>query len=230
MTIPASLNDALAPVTVVVGHYGAGKTNFCMNLARDAAAEGRAVTVVDLDIVNPYFRASERRAELESWGVTLVAPVFAEAGTSLDVPSLTGGIAPSIEGAREGDLVIVDVGGDDAGSTALGRFQRLIDTHGYALLYVANACRNLVAEPEEGLGNLREIEAACRLRATALVNNTHLKDATDAATIERGIVYTRELAALAELPLACTTHPTSLGNLKIDDPYPVDAIVRNPWE
>lgn len=79
--MPASLESVLAPITIVAGHYGAGKTNFSVNFALDLVEAGREVTLVDLDIVNPYFRASEQRALLESAGVCLVAPVFSEAGT-----------------------------------------------------------------------------------------------------------------------------------------------------
>ena len=111
--MPASLESALAPITIVAGHYGAGKTNFSVNLALDLVEAGREVTLVDLDIVNPYFRASEQRALLESAGAHLVAPVFSEAGTSLDVPSLTGAIMPTLEDASEEHPVIVDLGGDD---------------------------------------------------------------------------------------------------------------------
>ena len=112
MRLPAELERHVRPLTVVVGHYGAGKTNFAVNLAIDLAEAGYAVSVIDLDVVNPYFRASEQRAVLEAHGVRLVAPVFAEAGTSLDVPSLTGQIAPAMQGAGEGSFVIVDAGGD----------------------------------------------------------------------------------------------------------------------
>ena len=90
---------ALAPVTVVVGHYGVGKTNFALNLALDAAAAGYEVTLADMDVVNPYFRSSEYASLLEEAGVRLIAPVFGGAGTSLDVPSLTGAVVPAIEAA-----------------------------------------------------------------------------------------------------------------------------------
>lgn len=95
----ARIPFALAPVTVVVGHYGVGKTNFALNLALDAAAEGCAVTLADMDVVNPYFRSSEYAALLEDHGVRLVAPVFARAGTGLDVPSLTGAVVPAVQAA-----------------------------------------------------------------------------------------------------------------------------------
>ena len=228
--IPKSLLNALRPVTVVVGHYGAGKTNFTVNLAIDLAADGRAVTVVDLDIVNPYFRASEQRAQLEEAGVRLIVPIFAEFGTSLDVPSLTGQIDPAIRDAGESDVVLIDAGGDDVGATALGRYSQAIRAREYAMLYVANRFRNLVADPHDALENLREIEAASHLRATSLVNNSHLKDATDAQALAEGAVYADELAKLSGLPLVCATYPRSLALEALKDAYPVAARVRNPWE
>ena len=89
----ARLPFPLAPVTVVTGHYGVGKTNFALNLALDAAAAGYRATLADMDVVNPYFRSNEYRDLLEEAGVRLIAPVFGHAGTSLDVPSVTGELA-----------------------------------------------------------------------------------------------------------------------------------------
>ena len=228
--IPKTLMEALQPITVVVGHYGAGKTNFSVNLAVDLAQAGRDVTLIDLDIVNPYFRATEQRVLLEQRGVGLVAPVFSEAGTSLDVPSLTGRITPAIQDAREDAYVVIDAGGDDVGATALGRFSRDIVARGYAMLYVANRFRNLVQDPADALQNLREIEVASRLRATALVNNSHLKGDTTAQVVESGIAYASDLSQLAELPVACTTVPQGLDAQGHDDWYPVEPFVKSPWE
>ena len=228
--IPRMLQEALRPVTVVVGHYGAGKTNFSVNLALDLVVAGNEVTLIDLDVVNPYFRATEQRSLLEAHGVGLVAPVFSEAGTSLDVPSLTGRISPAIQDADEGRCVVIDAGGDDVGATALGRFARDVARHDYAMLYVANRFRNLVQDPQDALGNLREIEFASHLKATAVVNNSHLKDATSADTVEAGFAYAKEVAELAGLPLACTTVPPSVDAAAFDDAYRVQPLVKNPWE
>ena len=79
------------PITVICGHYGCGKTNLALNLALEAAGDGPAtqgttVTLVDLYIVNPYFRSSDYAAILKNKGVRLIAPVFA--GTTLDTPTL----------------------------------------------------------------------------------------------------------------------------------------------
>ena len=166
---------SLAPVTVIVGHYGVGKTNLALNLAIDAAQAGYEVVLADLDVVNPYFRSSEYRGALEAAGARLVAPVFSEAGTSLDVPSLTGGVAAAIaeayaRAAEPGAppfRLIIDVGGDDAGATALGRFSAAIAAGPHALWYVVNPYRSLTPGAAEALAVLGEVEAKARLRATA---------------------------------------------------------------
>lgn len=110
---------ALAPVTVVTGHYGVGKTNLSLNLAYDAAACGAQVTLVDLDVVNPYFRSSDHADALAAQGVRLIAPVFAGKGSNLDVPSLTGAIAPAIEEAYAAARQAAC--GDEAGPAADAR-------------------------------------------------------------------------------------------------------------
>ena len=122
-----------APVVVVCGHYGVGKTNLALNLALDAADAGRAVTVIDLDVVNPFFRSSDYRTLLDERGIRCIAPIFA--GTNVDGPSLSGHHRAGHRGggARVGSrgderpLVLVDAGGDDVGATALGRFARTVE-------------------------------------------------------------------------------------------------------
>lgn len=237
--IPAPLARALAPVTVVCGHYGAGKTNFSVNLAMDLAADGRAVSLIDLDIVNPYFRASEQRSLVESAGVRLVAPVFSEAGTSLDVPSLTGAIAPAIEGAGQDDIVIIDLGGDDVGAGSIGRFSHIVAQRDYAMLYVLNRHRNLMATPGDAVENLHEIERATRFAATGLVDNAHLKELTDVAALVDEVGYADAVSLATGLPLVAKTVPGQLAgaeSLPFENAggetlvYPVRLYVKNPWE
>lgn len=241
MTAPAWA--PAAPVLVITGHYGVGKTNLALNLALDAAARGLEVTVVDLDVVNPFFRSSDYRALLDEAGVRTIAPVFA--GTNLDGPSLSGTILPAIEQARagEGRLLIVDAGGDDVGATALGRFARTVEQAPYEMLYVVNRNRNLTQEPAEAVEVLREIEAKSHLRATCVVNNTHLQHDTDAQVVEQGLPFAQAVAQAAGLPLACTTVPAAAARQVADREtthrapngdrqtyYPVQVYVRTPWE
>lgn len=235
---PGELPFQLSPVTVVVGHYGVGKTNLSLNLALDAAARGKHVVLADLDVVNPYFRSSDYTALLEERGVRMVAPVMA--GTTLDSPSLSNQVTTEIERAQRGEcLLIIDAGGDDVGATALGRFARFVQAEPYEMLYVVNRSRNLTQEPSEAVEVLREVEAKARLAATAVVNNTNLKQDTDEATIQAGIEYAQEVALSAGLPLAFTTVPpgyTDRKSTRIDPNggqqtlYPVQVYVRTPWE
>ena len=213
-------------LTIITGHYGSGKTTFALNLALDLAAAGQKVTIVDLDIVNPYFRTEDHRAMLEAHGVAVVSPPYAN--TNLDLPGLSAQIYGAFE--QEGN-VILDVGGDDAGATALGRFHRQIEQRGYEMLCVINARRNLTAEPEQAAELLRDIEQASRLKTTALVNNTHLKQLTEPQTVLASLPFAAEVGRLTGLPVRYTTAPKALAAQLSEVPnlYPVEPFVLTPW-
>jgi hypothetical protein len=220
--------------TVITGHYGCGKTNLALNLALDLADAHDEVMLVDLDIVNPYFRSSDYAAMLERHGVRVISPTFA--GTTLDTPSLSGAIYSAFDTAG---AVIFDVGGDDVGATALGMFAKEIRVIDHSLLYVINRYRNLTGTPAEAAALLPEIEHASHLTATGVVNNSHLRDETTAQTVLDSLAFARDTAALLTLPLVCTTVPERLAGEFSTDPeaathvenaYPIQIHVRTPWE
>ena len=190
-------------ITVICGHYGCGKTNLTLNLALEAAAAGEKVTVADLDIVNPYFRSSEYGGLLEDHGVRLIAPVFA--GTTLDTPTLPPELYSLFE--PEAGRVFIDAGGDDAGVTALGGMHALLEEAGYDMLYVINRYRVLSQTPEEAAALLGEIQAASRLQATALVNNSHLGVETKRQDLLDALEFAKRTAELTGLPLLYSTAP-----------------------
>lgn len=249
---PYQLPDTLFPlsaITVVAGHYGVGKTNFALNLAYDAQRSGKDTTLIDLDIVNPYFRSSDYKSFLEKAGIRVITPVYA--GSTLDSPSLSGAIYPALEGASEASPVIIDVGGDDVGATALGRFADTIRAQTYRMIYVVNAYRNMTQTPEEAVELLREIEEQSGLKAEGVVNNSHLKSETDSAVIEASLDYAQKVTSLLGLPLIATTIPTVvmegealdgdedddaprssvlLSTRRLYSPYFVQVYVRTPWE
>ena len=212
-------------VTVVCGHYGTGKTNLSINLAIECARCGEDVTLIDLDIVNPYFRSADYADILTKEGVRVIGPNFAN--TNLDTPSLPGAISGYIE---MGERVIVDVGGDDAGATALGVYSRGIMEAKPEVIYVVNRYRSLTTQPAEAVEILREIETTARIKATAIVNNSHLKQSTDARTIEESIPFAEEVARMTGLPLLFTTAPRDVHLYNIEKIHPIDIYVRTPWE
>ncbi|MEF9925492.1 MAG: ParA family protein, partial [Raoultibacter sp.] len=207
------------------------------------------VTLIDLDVVNPYFRSSEYAAVLDQAGVCLISPVFA--GSTLDSPSVSGKVSAAIDNAVRAcapaapttpnaptGFLIIDAGGDDVGATALGRFASQIAACPYALFYVINAYRNLTQQPADAAAVLAEIQAKSQLRATGIINNSHLQSETTQRTILDAEAFATTTAALLALPLVCTTVPNSLVERKNspfscgDDSqnvYPVKVLVRAPW-
>lgn len=214
-------------MTVICGHYGAGKTNFAINCAIDAAKNGKSVTIVDMDIVNPFFTTSEYADVLQKEGVKVISPSFAM--TNLDIPALPASMYSIFD---TDDEVILDAGGDDVGATILGRFSRNIVERGYEMLYVTNMYRPMTSDPEDSVGILREIESACGLKATAVINNSHLKEMTTVSTITDSLQYAKDVSRSAGIPLRFSAVPRHMiGELSADECfYPIDIYVQTIWE
>lgn len=189
---------------IVAGHFGAGKTNVALNLAHAMHDAGRAVTLVDLDIVNPYFRAADAESALREAGIAYINPPYAN--SNVDIPVLGAEIQRvfPLVGADPNATVIFDVGGDN-GAVALGRWQAEFTRIGYTMLCVESAYRPLTESAEAMCENLREVEMYARLRCDAIVNNSNLGDETTPADIAGALPVMTEFARIAGLPLLCTT-------------------------
>ena len=194
-------------LTLFAGHYGSGKTNIAVNYALHLAAEGKKVCIADLDIVNPYFRTKDSARELEAAGVHLISPQFAN--SNVDLPALPAE-AYRLVTDRE-TYGIMDIGGDDRGAYALGRYvPGILEENNYRMIFVANASRPLTRTPEDALEVMREIEAACGLHFTDLINNTNLGDLTTAETVLASRSYMEKLSQLSGLPIFATTAKTDV--------------------
>lgn len=214
-------------LNIILGHYGCGKTNLSLNIALDLASRGESVTIADMDIVNPYFRTGDYKELLQSRGIKVVAPVFVS--TNLDNPSLPAAMNTIFE-PGEG-YVVCDVGGDDAGAFALGRYSAKINAiEDKEICYVVNKFRSLTSTPEDCAQILREIEVASRIKATAVVNNSHLQSLTTAEDIISSVDFAEQTAALLGLPLKYTAVEKKLINeLNLPNLYGVERIVKPPF-
>ena len=191
-------------ITILCGHYGSGKTNIAVNFALHLKKklECSNVAIIDLDIVNPYFRTLDSRKELEEAGVELICSDYA--GSNLDIPALPAAMQRPI--ADRGTYCVLDIGGDDQGAVALGRFAEQIKAEGdFEMLLVASFFRPLTRTAEEALEVMRDIENACHLPFTGIVNNSNIGDATTVEEILASGEQVRKLSELSGLPLVLTT-------------------------
>lgn len=223
--------ENLKRILVIVGHYGSGKTNLSVNLALHMKAMGKPVVLVDLDIVNPYFRSADFAGLMQQHGIESVSPAFAR--TNLDIPALTGRLDAEIETDK---TLIIDVGGDDAGAAALGRYSAAIrDAGGCDMLYVVNGYRYLTRTAEDAAEILGEIQRVSRLSVTGVVNNSNLSDATTPQDVAATDRFARETAETYGVPMLFTAVDERIasktGELLQDGRiFPVQIFVKKPWE
>ncbi len=184
-------------IYITVGHYGSGKTEFSVNYALSLLKTGKKVILVDLDIVNPYFRSNDARAELESKGVTVIAPDYA--GTNVDIPVLPAEILRIFN--EKDAYIVVDVGGDDDGAIALGRYKQFFDNADYEMSLVVNTKRPLSSTISEIIEMKENIEKASRLSFTNIIADTNIAAETTKEIIENGYDLIYEAAKKLDLPV-----------------------------
>lgn len=162
-------------VTLFLGHYGSGKTNIALNYAKYLKSKDLPVAIADLDIVNPYFRTKDSQQELKKLGIELVSLEFA--GSNVDLPALPSAAYGLVQ--RKDRYVVMDIGGDDRGAYALGRYvPYILEENDYEMLFVTNFYRPLTRTVEDTIEVMREIEAAARMKFTGIVNNSNIGEIT----------------------------------------------------
>jgi len=217
-------------IVVFTGHFGSGKTELAINYGVKLARQGQAVTVVDLDIVNPFFRSSEVKGVLEKEGIRLLLPKFV--GTTVDVPSLPSEIYSVFQ--NKNSMAIFDVGGDDAGATVLGRYYPYFMQEPYRMFFVVNVRRPLSSTPEQIIELLKAIESRSRLKVTDLINNTNLMHETNLSHLLEGQVVVERVSEKLNIPIAYISGVVSVIE-KLPEEYssigfPIDIYLHPPWD
>ena len=216
-------------VTVFAGHYGSGKTNIAVNYALETAKLGRKTAIADIDIVNPYFRTKDSEQVLEDAGIRLISSEYAN--TNVDTPALPADIYSVF--ADKSITAIIDVGGDDRGALALGRYVPYMrQENDYEMLYVINKYRYLTADARSAVEVMREIETAAGIKFTGIVNNSNIGEETTADSVLKSVEYAEEVSQLTGLDIKMTTIKEELvGELagKIDNLQPIKLYVRQSW-
>ena len=219
----------MSRINIFVGHYGSGKTEIAINYAFKLKEQGKSVTLVDLDIVNPYFCSRELKELLESKGIKLIS----------SEPSLSNAelmVIPAEVLAVFNDKtseVIFDVGGDETGAVALGRYNSYFKEENYEMYFVMNSKRPLTNTSIKAETYLREIEKSSRLKVSGIISNTNLSYETSIEDIINGEKEAIKLSNMLNIPIKFTSvrkdlEPSLQGILK-SNILPIKIYMKPFW-
>lgn len=184
-------------ITIFTGHFGSGKTEVSVNYAFAMARSGKKTAIVDLDIVNPFFRTADAKKILEEKGIRVITPVYAN--TNVDVPSLPAEISTVFE--DKSYHVVLDVGGDDLGARVLSRYHEDIVREDYIHYFVVNTRRPMTRNPEEIVKMISEIQTSAQLNVDQLVNNANLLEASSPEVLAEASSVIRAVSEKLSIPV-----------------------------
>ena len=212
--------DRIGRKTIVTGHYGSGKTEFSVSLAMHIAVGSKrpyrendksydSYALIDLDIVNPYFRSRERRELLQKSGITVFGSVYKEEVT-LELPALGASLRAPLEDSS--CRVIIDTGGNDTGALILNQFTKYFKDEETKVLAVVNANRPDTSDIKSAIEHISAIEHSTALVVTGIVNNMHLLRETTVDDIIRGHEFCDKICQATGKPVICDCYPEDLVN------------------
>ena len=188
-------------IIIFTGSFGSGKTEIAINQSLKMLERKERVFLVDLDIVNPYFRTRDKREKLAKIGVEVIAP---EGKLALaDLPLISPEVKGTIQDSNR--ILLIDVGGDEIGAKALAGFYPVLKDTGYQLNMVVNPYRPFTRNVEQIEVMLKDIELFSRLKINGIVSNPNLEEQTDLEIIKKGHKIVQQAAARFNLPIRYLT-------------------------
>ena len=184
-------------IEIFVGSFGSGKTEIAINYSIYCRKSYSQVAIVDLDIVNPYFRSREAKDALNVEGIRVIAPEGNLFYAELPI------ISPEIKGLIQDSNyhLILDLGGDDTGTVVLGNFKSFIEGSDYEMLLVVNSYRPFTQNIPQIKQMAREIENTSRLKISGIVSNPNLSSQTDEETIKQGHILIKQASRKLKVPI-----------------------------
>lgn len=217
-------------ITLFMGHYGSGKTFTAVNYAIYLKKLNNEVTIYDLDIVNPYFRTIDAEKMLKENAVELIVSPFAE--TNVDIPAMNSASYKMVTDLSR--HAVVDVGGDDRGALALGRFsEKIKEENNYDALLVLNKFRPETKDIRGVVDIINEINYASKIPFTGIVNNGNLGNMTDESVVLEGYNFCKQVSKELNLPIKFSAIREDLITTeiskKIEQILPIKPIKYGDW-
>lgn len=186
-----------------MGEYAAGKSENAVNRALELAGQGRKVTLVDLDIVEPFYTLRPVQNELSALGLDVIAWKTEET-TGLGETGTV--IKPAARWAlrREGDIIL-DIGYGVAGARTLNLLEGGRTDPDLRVFAVINISRPMTAGVKDIVGEVKEMG-----RVDGLINNSHMADETTVELVQEGARIVTEAASILGLPVVATTAWTGI--------------------
>lgn len=217
-------------IRVIIGHYGSGKTEFAVNYALMLSKQTTDIALCDLDIVNPYFRSREKATLLEESGIRVYSGAFGHE-SNLDLPMLSPSLVAPLQNPNTN--VILDVGGDNVGARVLAQYKAYLTPGAYDMLCVVNAYRQETQSVMDVVSQIRNIEDACGVKVTGLINNTHLLRETTAEDVLYGQKLVVEVSKKLDLPIFYVSTLEKVTHQLPSDieggVLPIKMIMREEW-
>ena len=191
----------LKRLTILCGHYGSGKTNVAVNIATELKKTRNTVTVADLDIVNPYFRTKDSESFFAEQGIRLICSAYAN--SNVDIPALPQEMYAITDDRSM--TAVLDIGGDDRGALALGRYTpAILAENNFEMLLVINCYRPFTRDIDSLLEVMHEIETAGGLPFSGLVNNSNIGEETTAQDVLDSCAIAEDISRKTGLPVKFT--------------------------
>ncbi|NLY45525.1 MAG: MinD/ParA family protein [Tissierella sp.] len=216
-------------VRIVIGHYGSGKTEFSLNYVTKLAKMDKKAMLVDLDVVNVYFRSREKAEELTKMGIRVIGGSIN--ANALDIPMIPGEVMTAFQ--DESFDAVLDVGGDPAGARTLGRYVGYLTEGNYDMFFVLNANRPETKSVEQAVEYMIKIQDTARAKVTGIVNNTHMLKSTSIDDVLKGYQFALKVSEATGVPLRYNVVLEDLvSELPKDlkgEVFPIELIMREEW-
>jgi len=183
-------------ITFLTGYYGSGKSELAMNLS----IKEKVDYVVDLDIINPYFRTREQESLLSQFGIETISSDL-DYKIHIDMPYISKRVFIPFNNQEK--RAIYDLGGNDQGAKLLRQFDNYHDTE-IDLFLVVNVFRPESGDPEKIIKLINQIEGMSGFKITGLINNSNLLRDTTIEDILFGEEIIKEVSKKKNLPIVYT--------------------------